>query len=110
MYTFTGYLTHLQCQHMDLQVFRQVQPFGSPVRMMGGPVTSSRPPSAMDGPITSSRPPSAMDFKFDEEVNFKTLADNCKQLKCEVKNKIVPLCCRCNYYHQYVQRKGIPAC
>ena len=42
--------------------------FGSPVRMMGGPITSSRPPSAMDGPLTSSRPPSAMDVKFDEEV------------------------------------------
>ena len=43
--------------------------FGSPVRMMGGPITSSRPPSAMDGPLTSSRPPSAMDVKFDDEVN-----------------------------------------
>ena len=45
-------------------------PFGSPVRMMGGPITSSRPPSAMDGPVTSSRPPSAMDVKFDDEVNL----------------------------------------
>ncbi len=45
-------------------------PFGSPVRMIGGLVTSSRPPSAMDGPLTSSRPPSAMDVKFDDEVRF----------------------------------------
>ncbi len=44
--------------------------FDSPLRVMAGPVTSSRPPSGMDGPITSSRPPSAMDVKFDEEVRI----------------------------------------
>ena len=47
-------------------------PFGSPVRMIGGLVTSSRPPSGLDGPLTSSRPPSAMDVKFDDEVHCRS--------------------------------------